>query len=172
MSPLRRNGSFGESHAWQCGLKALRVLVTCSTPHFDGPAAPAPVTSSRSVRRRCGATSSRTCRERARGSADVCHLVVSGAEELAHGRGHPLFVCDAFAPIDLLPIVGPPEGRVFRPLVTPAGWLHRRDHEGYRGLVADGSLRSILVIVLAPIVQLFPGVGNGQKPVRVQAFGA
>jgi hypothetical protein len=31
MSPLRRNGSFGESHAWQCGLKALRVLVTCAT---------------------------------------------------------------------------------------------------------------------------------------------
>ncbi len=55
MSPLRRSGSFGESHAWQCGLKALRVLVTCSTPHFDGPAAPAPVTSSRSVGRRCSA---------------------------------------------------------------------------------------------------------------------
>jgi len=29
--------------------------------------------------------------------------------------------------LDLLPNVGPPEGRVFRPLVTPAGWLRRRE---------------------------------------------
>ena len=45
-------------------------------------------------------------------------------------------------------------------------------YEGNRGLVADCPSRSILVVVLAPILQLFPGVGKGQKPVRVQALGA
>jgi hypothetical protein len=45
-------------------------------------------------------------------------------------------------------------------------------HEGNRGLVAEGPVRSIPVMVLAPILQLFPGVGKGQKPVRVQALGA
>ena len=44
--------------------------------------------------------------------------------------------------------------------------------EGNRGLVADCPMRSILVVVLVPIRQLFPGVGKGQKPVRVQALGA
>jgi hypothetical protein len=33
-------------------------------------------------------------------------------------------------------------------------------------------MRSILVVVLAPILQLFAGVGKGQEPVRVQALGA
>jgi hypothetical protein len=44
--------------------------------------------------------------------------------------------------------------------------------EGNRGLVADCPVRSILVVVLAPILQLFTGVGKGQEPMRVQALGA
>jgi hypothetical protein len=84
---------------------------------------------------------------------------------------HPAAI-RASACFGLLPIVGRPEGRVFRPL------LHRRagcagvSHEGSRGLVADCPMRSILVVVLAPILQLFAGVGKGQEPVRVQALGA
>jgi hypothetical protein len=33
-------------------------------------------------------------------------------------------------------------------------------------------MRPNLVIVLAPILQLFAGVGKGQEPVRIQALGS
>jgi hypothetical protein len=45
-------------------------------------------------------------------------------------------------------------------------------YEGSRGLVADRPMRPDLVVVLAPILQLFAGVGKGQEPVSVQALGS
>src|ERR1700722_27063 len=45
-------------------------------------------------------------------------------------------------------------------------------HEGNRGLVADRPMRPNLVVVLAPILQLFAGVGKRQEPVSVQALGS
>ena len=70
----------------------------------------------------------------------------------------------------LLPIVGPPETRVFR--LLSRRWAGRAggSHEANRGLVADGPVRPILVVVLAPILQLFAGVGKGQEPMRVEAL--
>ena len=55
-------------------------------------------------------------------------------------------------------------------------WSRRRagcaggNHEGSRGLVADGAMRPVFVVVAAPILQLFVGVGKGQEPVRVQTL--
>jgi hypothetical protein len=43
-------------------------------------------------------------------------------------------------------------------------------HDGSRGLVADGAMRPVFVVVLAPILQLFAGVGKGQEPMRVQTL--
>jgi hypothetical protein len=69
-----------------------------------------------------------------------------------------------------LPLVGPPEGRVFRPLSRRRAGCAGGSHEGNRGLVADGPVRPILVVVFAPILQLFAGVGKRQEPMRVQAL--
>jgi hypothetical protein len=153
MSPLRRNGSFGESHAWHCGLKALRVLVTCSTPHFDGPAAPAPVTSSCSVRRRCSAASSRTCRERSRGTADACHPVVDGAEELADGRALSI--------------------RLRRLLLIEAiksrAWFKRRPHRA--GEIQTRGDQSIFGIESAGLIQTLRWTQDKPEPERLQFFG-
>src|ERR1700733_2260153 len=65
---------------------------------------------------------------------------------------------------DLLPIVGPPEGRVFRLLPRWRAGRAGGSHEGSRGLVADGAMRPVIVVVAAPILQLFAGVGKGQEP--------
>lgn len=43
-------------------------------------------------------------------------------------------------------------------------------HEGDRRLVADGAVWPILVVVPAPVLHLFAGVGKGQEPVGVQTF--
>ena len=60
-----------------------------------------------------------------------------------------------------------------------SGLLSRRragcaggSHEGNRGLVADCPMRPNLVVVLAPILQLFARVGKRQEPVRVEALGS
>jgi len=71
-----------------------------------------------------------------------------------------------------LPNVGPPEGRVFRPLSRRRAGYAGGSHEGSRGLVADCAVRPILVVVVAPILQLFAGVGKGHEPVSVQALRA
>ena len=71
---------------------------------------------------------------------------------------------------DPIPNLGPPEGRVFRlrhgdGLVTPPGFCqHDRD------LVADRAVWSFLVVVSAPILQLFGASARRQEPVGVQAF--
>ena len=72
--------------------------------------------------------------------------------------------------IDLLPIVGPPEDRVFRVLPRWRAGRAGGSHEGSRGLVADGAMRPVFVVVAAPILQLFAGVGKGQEPMRVQTL--
>ena len=70
----------------------------------------------------------------------------------------------AFGP---LPNVGPPEGRVFRALSRRRAGCADGSHEGNRGLVADGAMRPVFVVVAAPILQLFAGVGKGHEPMRV-----
>lgn len=45
-------------------------------------------------------------------------------------------------------------------------------HERDRGLVADGTVRPILIVVSAPILQLFAGVRKRQEPVGIQAIGS
>jgi hypothetical protein len=44
-------------------------------------------------------------------------------------------------------------------------------HEGNRGLVANGAMRPVFVLVAAPILQLFARVGKRQEPVGVQTLG-
>lgn len=40
-----------------------------------------------------------------------------------------------------------------------------------RGYLTDSAMGSILVVVPAPILQLFPGVFKAHEPVGIQAFG-
>jgi hypothetical protein len=42
----------------------------------------------------------------------------------------------------------------------------------YRDFLTDRAMRSNLVVVLAPILHLFPGVFKAHEPMRVQAFGS
>jgi hypothetical protein len=48
--------------------------------------------------------------------------------------------------------------------------MRRRDSSGKSGPVADRPVPPILVVVLAPILLLFAGVGKRQEPMRVQAL--
>jgi hypothetical protein len=68
------------------------------------------------------------------------------------------------------PLLDRRDGRVFRPFSRRRAGCAGGSHEGNRGLVADGLVRPILVVVLAPILQLFAGVGKRQEPVRVKAL--
>jgi hypothetical protein len=43
--------------------------------------------------------------------------------------------------------------------------------DGNRYVVSDRAVWPDLVVVSAPMLQLFTGVGKGQEPVGVQAFG-
>jgi hypothetical protein len=52
---------------------------------------------------------------------------------------------------------------------TVTGWVRHWD-ERDRGPVADGTVRSILVVVSAPLLQLFVG-SKRQEPLGVQALG-
>ena len=41
---------------------------------------------------------------------------------------------------------------------------------GNRDVVSDRAMRSVLIVVPTPILQLFPGVRKAHEPVGVQAF--
>ena len=41
----------------------------------------------------------------------------------------------------------------------------------YRDVVPDGAVRSDLVVVSTPTLELLPSIAKAQEPVRVQAFG-
>lgn len=45
-------------------------------------------------------------------------------------------------------------------------------HERYRHLIADGAVRTDLIVVSTPMLHLLAGVVKGQEPVGVQAFRA
>lgn len=73
---------------------------------------------------------------------------------------------------DPRPFSGPPELGVSGVRSRRwAGWsagILRQD----RGLVADGPVWPILVVVFDPSLQLFGRIRKGQEPVRVQALGS
>jgi hypothetical protein len=73
--------------------------------------------------------------------------------------------------IALLPIVGPTWLRVCA--IAQSRWASFTGY-GYqhnRGYGADCAVRSFLVVVSAPVLQLFASILQGQEPVSVQTLG-
>lgn len=70
--------------------------------------------------------------------------------------------------VDQTPFSGPPRVRVAQPNRGDGWEIHQRD----RGLVADGTVRPIHVVIPAPLLKLFAGIRERQDPVGVQPGGA
>ena len=69
------------------------------------------------------------------------------------------------------PELGAPEGKVSGLLSRWRAGCATGILQRTRRLLADRPMRADVVVVVAPSLQLFAGVGKGQEPVRVHALG-
>lgn len=62
-------------------------------------------------------------------------------------------------------------GWSFRALFTMTGWLRHQEMQCARDVASDRAMRSVVVMVSTPILQLFASIFKAREPERDQAFG-